>query len=127
MHGPEHIGEVCPDCGTHHRVIEALPSRPLTRETIASLEASDGIVYAQGVLWLPPDAAGIDADADVTEDIVLATPDTVLFLVLYEPGWVVDQEFNPGDDETAAELADDLWFLEAIGYLGVMDELLNEN
>lgn len=109
MHDGSHIGEVCPDCGTHHRVLETLPAKPLTRSAIESLTEGEIIHYAQGIGWRDPEFLGVDGDDDVTENLVLATDGSVVVVRLYEPGWVVEYEETPAEDEDVEQLGKKIW------------------
>lgn len=109
MHDGTHIGEVCPDCGTHHRVLETLPGKPLTQEAIDSLESGENIHYARGIGWRDPEFLGVESDDKVTENVVLATDGSVVVVRLYEPGWVVEYEEEPDDGENVEKLGKKIW------------------
>jgi len=109
MHATEHLGEVCPDCGTHHRVIESLPAKQMTLSALENLKESDGIVFAEGIMWMSGSMAGVSGDEEVTDEIVLGTENSAMILQLYDEGWVVEIEEEPDDDETPEERARDVW------------------
>ncbi len=115
MHDGSHIGTECPDCGTHHRVLESLDASPMTRAALESLEDGETIILARGIAWMSPGLAGVEVENDepphdeVTEDIVLGTQTKALLLSLYDPGWVVEMEIEPEEDETVKEVAQELW------------------
>jgi len=124
MHDGSHIGTTCPDCGTHHRVLESLDSRPFTRSALRSLEDSDGITFARGIGWFFGEIAGVDGDEEVTEDIVLGTQSKALLLSLYEPGWVVELEGEPRDDETVEDVAREMWAESSAGLSEAMHDVM---
>jgi len=109
MHTSEHIGEICPECGTHHRVIESLPAKQFTRSALEKLKESEGIVFAEGIMWMSPGLAGASGDEEVTDDIVLGTKNSAMVLRLYDEGWVVEIEEEPREDETPEECAREVW------------------
>jgi len=123
-HDGSHIGEICPDCGTHHRVLESIPAQPLTRSALESIEDSDGITFARGIGWFYDGTS--DGDDETTEDIVLGTQKKALLLSLYQPGWVVDLEAEPreDEDETVEDVARDLWMQSSQGLSEAMHEML---
>lgn len=87
-------GETCPDCGTHFKIMDELPKRPLTESEIASLADGDSFHLAEAItlmksMVMPKVPEGTWA----TEDIVLATDEAARVLSYYEEhGWVVDVE-----------------------------------
>lgn len=109
MHATEHLGEVCPDCGTHHRVIRSLPAKQITHSALDSLKESDEIVFAEGIMWMSGNMAGVSGDEEVTDEIVLGTKSSAMILHLYDEGWVVEIEEKPDNDETPEERARDIW------------------
>lgn len=120
---PEHIGGYCPDCGTHHRVVESIPARPLRMSEVDSLKESDDIVFCMQLMWMSGDMAGMDTDEDVTEDIVLTNETVTRLLSLYKGhGWVVEVEEEHGEDEAAEDVATDV-YVEATNMVsGAMKE-----
>lgn len=125
-HDGTHIGETCPDCGTHHRLLESIPNQPLTRSALDSIRDGDGITFARGIGWFFGEIVGAGTDDEVTEDIVLGTQSKALLLSLYEPGWVVDLEAEPRDDvdETVEDVARELWMQSSQGLSEAMHEML---
>lgn len=125
-HDGTHIGETCPDCGTHHRVLESIPNQPLTRSALESIRDGDGITFARGIGWFFGEIVGAGTDDEVTEDIVLGTQEKALLLSLYEPGWVVDLEAEPREDvdETVEDVARELWMQSSQGLSEAMHEVL---
>lgn len=111
MHDGSHIGETCPECGTHHRVVGSIPPQPLTRSLLEDLRASPNFTVARGVGWTSGESVGFNTDEEVTEEIVLATETKALLLRLYDPGWVVELEAEPreDDDETVEDVATEMW------------------
>lgn len=109
MHATEHLGEVCPDCGTHHRVIESLPAKQITYSALEKLQESEKIVFAEGIMWMSGNVAGVSGDEEVTDEIVLGTKESAMILQLYDEGWVVEIEEKPDDGETTEERARDIW------------------
>lgn len=110
MVATEHIGGYCPDCGTHHRVIDSIPARPLRMIEVGSMSDSEDVVLCRAVMGMSGDMAGMDTDEEVTEDIVLATEKSSRVLHLYrEHGWVVEAEVEHREDESAKEVAEDVY------------------
>lgn len=105
----EHLGEVCPECGTHHRVIESLPAKPFTHGALDRLKQSERIVFAEGIMWMSPGMLGVSGDDEVTDEIVLGTKNSAMILQLGDEGWMVEIEEEPADDETPEECARDVW------------------
>lgn len=123
MHDGSHIGETCPDCGTHHRVLESLPAHQLTMDVLESIRDSDGIAFARGIGWFY-DGSSEDS-VETTEDIVLATQSKAMLLSLYEPGWVVELEEEPREDadETVEDVARELWMQSSQGLSEAMHDV----
>jgi hypothetical protein len=106
----EHIGGYCPNCGTLHRVIESIPARPLRMTEVESMRDSDNVVFCMGVMMMSGGLVGMDTEEDVTEDIVLATEVSTRLLSLYrDHGWVVEVEVEHEEDESAEEVAMDVY------------------
>jgi hypothetical protein len=108
-HDGSHIGTTCPDCGTHHRILDSLPAHPLTPSILESLRDSESVSFCRGIEWIDSRAVGVDAGEDVTENIVLATEGSALLLSLYDPGWVVEFEEEPEDGEDIQQVAETMW------------------
>lgn len=106
----EHIGEHCPDCGIHHRVIESIPARPLRTSEIDSLKESDDLILCLETEWRSGEAAGMSTDEKVTDNIVVGSETAARVLSLYRGhGWVVDTEVEVQDDESARDVATRLY------------------
>lgn len=87
-------GESCPDCGTHFKIMDELPERPLTEGEIDSLSDGDGIYLAQAITlmkWMI--MPKVPEESWAAEDIVPATDEAARVLSLHDGhGWVVDIE-----------------------------------
>lgn len=106
----EYIGGHCPNCGTHHRVIESIPERPLRMSEVKSLKESNDVILCMSVMGMSGDMAGMDTDEEVTEEIVVGGETATRVLSLYRGhGWVVDIEVEVRDDESAEEVARDVY------------------
>lgn len=111
MHDEIPLGETCPDCGTHHRVVESIPSQPLTRSLVDDLRRSTTFTFVQATNWSSGKHLGLDTDEEVTEDLILGTETKAMYLRLYDPGWVVELEADPREDvdETVEDVAQEMW------------------
>lgn len=69
---------------------------------------------------------GSGTDEEVTEDIIIATDSKVMHLSLYEPGWVVELEAEPRDDEdeTVEDVAQELWMQTSQGLSEAMHDVM---
>ena len=106
----EHIGGYCPHCGTHHRVIESIPARPLRTSEIQSMNDSENVVLCREFMGMSGDMVGMSGDEDVTEGIVLATETAARVLTFYrDHGWVVDAEEEYGDNQSPKEVAEEVY------------------
>lgn len=105
-HAPDNMAGICAECGTDHRLIESLPNQPLNVDHFETIESREGIVLARSIVAIPGDIVGSDADK-VTEDAVIATPNSVRVLSRYQEagGWVVTQELDVPDDRDPMEFA----------------------
>lgn len=103
-HITDRIGETCPDCGTHHRVVPSLGEHQLTTGAVRGLEESERVHFARELLVFGGSAG------EVTEDLVLSTDRSTLALSLYDGhGWVVTQEIEHAADEDPEEVGRGLW------------------
>jgi hypothetical protein len=107
MHDGTHIGETCPECETHHRVVESIPSRPFTRPLIDDLRENSSFTFVQGTNWRSGQSLGLSTDEEVTENLIIGTQTKAMHLRLYDPGWVVELEEEPyqHEDETVGDVA----------------------
>jgi len=110
MHDEPDLGEVCPECGTHHRVIESIPAQPLTQSLVEELRESTNFTFVRGTNWISAKDLGLSTDQEVTEDLIIGTQTKALYLKLYEPGWVVEIEEKPfeDEDETVEDVAQEI-------------------
>lgn len=126
MHDGSHIGEVCPECGTHHRLVEPIPSHPLTRSLVDDLRESTKFTFVQGTNWINGAHIGLSTDEEVTEDLILGTQTKAMYLQLYDPGWVVELEEEPYEDEneTVEDVAQEMLMFVSQGQEEVLFEIL---
>lgn len=87
-------GDTCPDCGTHFKIMDELPKRPLTESEVNSLGEGDSLHLAAAITLMKGIVMpNVPEETWATEDIVLATDEAARVLSLYEEhGWVVDIE-----------------------------------
>jgi hypothetical protein len=125
-HAPEHLGEECPSCGVVHRVVESIPDKPLSRTAIDSLEASEGIEYAEGVEFFFGEMAGPNAE-EATENLILSTSSSTKLLSRYAgTGWIIEQEIEHEPDEDPEQVGQELW-MEASQHLSAaMNEVFRD-
>ena len=109
VHG--NLGEVCSSCGTHHRLIESIPDRPLTRSEIDDLGDNDSIEFIRGVSFMFGETlTGMDTDEEATEDLVISTAASTKAVSRHPgTGWVVEQEVDHEDDEDPADVGMEVW------------------
>lgn len=106
----EHIGGYCPHCGTHHRVIESIPARPLRTNEVRSINQSDDIVLCREIMAMSGEMAGMSTGEEVTEDIVLADETAARVLTFYRDyGWVVEIEEEYAEGESPEEVAEEVY------------------
>ncbi|QGX93401.1 hypothetical protein EI982_00740 (plasmid) [Haloplanus rallus] len=109
----------CPVCTTNHRVVDALPPRPLTRTAVDSLTDAADIVFAKGLFISLDDTD--DDTPDETGTIVLATPDATRVITLLDPGWVVDREIDHIDTVDPTDFGQAIWDLVRDEHATLMD------
>lgn len=126
MHDGTNIGETCPECGTHHRVVESIPSQPFTRSLLDDLRESTNFTFVQGTNWISGKNLGLGTDEEVTEDLILGTQTKAMHLRLYDPGWVVELEEEPyeDEDETVEDVAQQMWMHVSQGREAALFEML---
>lgn len=109
-HAPDRLGEQCPECGTHHRVIESIPDKPLSDEELESLRESEGVEFVRSLILMSGGLVGRDDAEEVTETIVLSTSARSLALQRYGgTGWVVEVEVEHESDDDPVEVGMDVW------------------
>lgn len=106
-HVPDHVGEVCEECGVTHSQPDYLPDGPLTHDDESAIGERDGVAYVRGVAFLRPDVTGYDVSEETADHVVVATEDATLTITRYEDvGWVVeDEKPHEGEDPEAAGAA----------------------
>lgn len=120
-HDPtKYLDRTCPICGTHHRVVEAIPSRQLTRSDISSLVNSNEIAYAKGI-FINLDE-NTEQEPDMTGTFILSTNSATRVLTLLDPGWVVDREIDHMGVADPEELGSVLWELVRDEYATWMEK-----
>lgn len=111
----------CPVCTTNHRIVDALPPRPITQTAVDNLTHADEIVFAKG-LFISLDETAEDTTEE-TGTIVLATTDTTRVITLLDPGWVVDREIDHINTADPAAFGSTIWNLVRDEYAILMDNL----
>ncbi|WP_458210309.1 hypothetical protein [Haladaptatus sp. NG-SE-30] len=111
----------CPVCTTNHRVINALPPRPITQTAVENLTDADEIVFAKG-LFISFDETAEDT-TDETGTIVLATTDATRVITLLDPGWIVDREIDHIDTADPTAFGSAIWDLVRDEHATLMDNL----
>lgn len=102
-HSPiDYLGEKCPVCGTNHKNIEILPNKPLNKSEMKNLEHR--FEFVQGVYLV--DKLPLDTASDqMATSLVLSKESMTYLLTLYpDEGWIVENEFNHGNEEDPAEV-----------------------
>lgn len=90
----DYLDQECPVCGVTHTRFTSIPRKPLTESAINSLEQSDRIERAEGVLMMSGVEFGLSTTKEVTGALILALSKKTYLLNLYtDEGWVVDREF----------------------------------
>lgn len=109
MSEPDHLGEVCPECGTRRRVIESLPKQPLRARKVERLEEAPQVKASHPVLPVRGSLVGFGTEDKITRDIVLVRGNEAQVLEFYEEtGWILEHTFEPSSDESAEEMAERL-------------------
>jgi len=111
----------CPICTTNHRVINALPPRPITQTAVDNLTDADEIVFAKS-LFISFDETAEDTTEE-TGTIVLATTDATLVITLLDPGWIVDREIDHIDTADPTDFGSAIWDLVRDEHATLMDNL----
>lgn len=103
MHGA--TGEVCPECGTHHRIVESIPARPLRVSELDELAESDKVALAMPVVAVFGNMAESEEGEETTREIVLSTVNAARILS-FEPehGWVVADERKHEEEDDPVEM-----------------------
>ncbi|MBP2250470.1 hypothetical protein J2754_000779 [Halarchaeum solikamskense] len=114
----------CPICSTNHRVVDALPARPLSRSAINELKDADRVAFAKGVFISLDDSA--EQDVEDTGTVVLSTSDTTQVVSLLDPGWVVDREINHVGQTDPSEFGSAIWELVSDEYSAWMEEYASD-
>ncbi|MFP8954006.1 hypothetical protein ACLI4Z_13715 [Natrialbaceae archaeon A-arb3/5] len=113
-HEIEYLGTTCDECGTHHRILEKLDNRPLTRSAVDSLRKSESIEFIRGVMK-SASLVDIKASEKVTENIILSTAGSTVVVSRYdEHGWVVEKEIEHEDDDDPEEVGEQTWTTDAV-------------
>ena len=111
-----------PVCMTNHRVINALPPRPITKTAVDNLTDADEIVFAKG-LFISFDETAEDT-IEETGTIVLATTDATRVITLLDPGWIVDREIDHIDTADPIAFGSAIWDLVRDEHTTLMDNLV---
>lgn len=114
-------GEVCPECGTHHRVVGSIPARPLRVSELDEMEESEKMALAMPVVTAFGNMAESDDGTETTREIVLSTTEKAHILSFEsEHGWVVasESEHQDGEDPKEAGL-----MLQQVYSMAMFDEL----
>jgi hypothetical protein len=87
-------GEVCADCGTHHKKLGSIPARALTESEVNSLNEGEGLTLCESIILMRGMVmSGVPDSTWATEDLVIATDSGAQVASLHEGhGWVVDME-----------------------------------
>ena len=114
-------GEVCPECGTHHRVIESIPARPLRRSERDEREDSETVALAMPMVAAFGAMAESGDGSETTREIVLSTMERA-YVLSFEPnhGWVVASEREHQEDEDPIESG---MMLQQVHSMAMFDEL----
>lgn len=86
-------GTECSECGTHHKILDSLPARPLAEREVDSLDEDTSIALAEPVNLMVAEVMGVEDAEWATENIVLGTSESARVVSLHEGvGWVVQME-----------------------------------
>ncbi len=87
-------GEECSECGTHHKILDSIPSRALTENEVQSLGDAEKFSLFEAINFMTGmTMPGVSDSAWATEDLVIATESGARIVSLYEDhGWVVAVE-----------------------------------
>lgn len=114
-------GEVCPECGTHHRVVESIPARPLRVTELNEMEESGKMALAMPMVAAFGSMAESEDGTDTTREIVLSTTEKAYILSFEsEHGWVVASEREHQEDEDPVESG---MMLQQVHSMAMFDEL----
>lgn len=120
----EYLDQECPICATYHKRIDMLPRRPIHESKIDDLE--DRFEFVQGVYLsdLPPDIAPdqtaylsdmLPSNATLNQIAIslVLSKETKSYLLTFHPeeGWIVDNDFQHGDQEDAVDVGQ--WVYES--------------
>lgn len=106
----DRLGETCPHCGTHHRVLSSLPDAPLVESRIDSLRERNEIAFIRGIGMMFGETFGLDTDESATEDLVISTSSSTKLLSRHAgTGWVVEQEIEHESDENPTDVGQRVW------------------
>lgn len=114
----------CPICSTNHRVVDALPARPLSRSAINELEDADEIAFAKGIFISLDDLA--EQEVEDTGTVVLSTSGATRVVSLLDPGWVVDREIDHVGQTDPSEFGSAVWELVSDEYSAWMEEYASD-
>jgi hypothetical protein len=85
-------GKECSECGTHHKRVDGLPKKALTREEIAELKDNDTLAFIEALYYGPGNARhGVRDTVEAAEDLIVAT-ETSARHISFEPqheAWIV--------------------------------------
>lgn len=109
---------------TDESIISLIPDAQMTRATLEKIDVVDGIQQVTAVTWQGSTEGN---KTEVTEDIIIVTPDRVRYLSRKtDDGWVVEQEETYADDEEFERIIDDVEDY-AVAYAEAKAEMQIEN